>query len=62
MSVFAPYKAALQSEMHRFSRHKRVLDAFVAAEVISAAYGRAVTSPNIVNGFELTGLWVRREG
>ena len=62
VSLFALYKSALQSEMHRVSRHVNVLDVFTAAEVIASAYGRSVTYTNIVNGFEHTSLWVRREG
>ena len=62
VSVFAPYKAALKAELHKVSRHTRVIDVFAAAECISFAYNTAVNFSNIVKGFEQTGLWVRRAG
>ena len=51
LSVFAPYKAALQAGIHSMSLHRRFLDVVAVAEVIAAAYGSSVTYPKIFKSF-----------
>ena len=62
VTVFAPFKAAIQSELHRCFKHTRCIDVYVAADCITAAYISAVSHTNIVNGFSATGLWDRLSG
>ena len=56
------FKSALQREMHKIARPKKVLNAFDISEILTISYSKALTASNIISGFERTGIWVRAVG
>lgn len=57
VTVFSSYKSFLQQELHRAARQKNKLNVFNVGQCIKNDYARSRTAPNIIPGFQKTGIW-----